>query len=198
MASGENLLAGKKKISGDKFSSSKILSSFKTIHRVKYFKRLEYPWQIFQWNNEILREDVARTTAGRRSQPLPHGNQCTDIENIFIDEGASINFSVINAATGPVYIGKNCEVMEGSMIRGPVALCEGATLKMGAKVYGASTVGPYCTGGGEIKNVVMQGYSNKAHDGYLGDSVIGRWCNLGAGTSNSNVKNTGGMVKMWN
>ena len=103
----------------------------------------------------------------------------------------------INASTGPVYIGKNAEVMEGCMIRGPFAMGEGACLKMGTKVYGATTLGPRCIVGGEIKNSVLFGYSNKAHDGYLGDSVIGEWCNLGAGTTNSNLKNTASEVKIW-
>jgi NDP-sugar pyrophosphorylase family protein len=140
----------------------------------------------------------ARITAGRSSQQLPKSNQYIDPENIFIERGAVVNFSIINAATGPVYIGKNCTIMEGCTIRGPVALCEGTVLKMGTKIYGATTLGPHCVGGGEIKNVVMQGYSNKAHEGYLGDAVIGKWCNLGAGTSNSNMKNTASLVKMWN
>ncbi|MDR0792944.1 MAG: glucose-1-phosphate thymidylyltransferase, partial [Chitinophagaceae bacterium] len=103
---------------------------------------------------------------------------------------------VINAVIGPVYIGKGATVMDGAIIRGPLALCEGAVLKAGAKIYGATTLGPYCSGGGEIKNSVLQNYSNKAHDGYLGDSVIGSWCNLGAGTTNSNLKNTAGDIYM--
>jgi UDP-N-acetylglucosamine diphosphorylase/glucosamine-1-phosphate N-acetyltransferase len=104
---------------------------------------------------------------------------------------------MLNASTGPIYIGKNAEVMEGCMIRGPFSLGEGSVLKMGSKVYGATSIGPHCIVGGEVKNSVLFGYSNKAHDGYLGDSVIGEWCNLGAGTSNSNLKNNAGEVKIW-
>ena len=118
-------------------------------------------------------------------------------DNIFLEEGAAVEHCFINAAAGPVYISKNAELMEGCMIRGPFAIGEGSVLKMGTKVYGATTIGSYCIAGGEIKNSIMMGFSNKAHDGYLGDSVLGEWCNLGAGTSNSNIKNTASMVKAW-
>ncbi len=161
-------------------------------------KILNHPSDIFKFNDWALRKDFELLTAGRRSQPISSTNQIITPENIFIEEGAVVECSILNASTGPVYIGKNATIMEGCIIRGPFALCEGATLKMGAKVYGATTIGPYCSAGGEIKNSVLMGYSNKAHDGYLGDSVIGEWCNLGAGTTNSNVKNTAGEVKMWN
>ncbi len=124
-------------------------------------------------------------------------NQLIYPENIFVEEGASVSHSILNATDGPIYIGKNAEIQEGSLIRGPFALCEGSRIKMGSKIYGATTIGPYCLAGGEIKNSILMSYSNKAHDGYLGDSVIGSWCNLGAGTSNSNLKNTAGIVKMW-
>lgn len=160
-------------------------------------KRINHPWQIFQLNDWAIRQDYDLIKAGRTSQPISSTNKTTAPENIFIEEGAKVEHSIINASTGPVYIGKNAEVMEGCSIRGPFAMCEGAVLKMGAKVYGATTLGPYCMGGGEIKNSVLTGYSNKAHDGYLGDSVLGEWCNLGAGTSNSNIKNTAGTVKLW-
>lgn len=161
-------------------------------------RSIQFPWDIFQHNDWAVRQDFELITAGRRSQPISATNQVIAPHHIFIEEGASVECSMINASTGPVYIGKNALVMEGCMIRGPVALCEGAVLKMGAKLYGATTIGPYCSAGGEIKNAVLFANSNKAHDGYLGDSVIGEWCNLGAGTSNSNVKNTAGEVKMWN
>ena len=160
-------------------------------------KQLNYPWQIFQYNDWALRADFELITSGRISQPVSATNKESGAGNIFIEEGAVIEHCIINASEGPVYIGKNAQVMEGCIIRGPFALCEGAVLKMGSKVYGATTIGPFCVAGGEIKNAVMFGYSNKAHDGYLGDSVIGEWCNLGAGTTNSNVKNTAGTVKVW-
>ena len=164
----------------------------------KPVSRLKTPLQIFQQNSEWLKNDFALLTINRLSAPIPTSNKITGGENIFMEEGAVIEHAIINASTGPVYIGKNAIVMEGSCIRGPFSLGEGSVLKMGTKIYGATTLGPFCTGGGEIKNVVMQGYSNKAHDGYLGDSVLGYWCNLGAGTSNSNIKNTAGVVKIWN
>jgi UDP-N-acetylglucosamine diphosphorylase / glucose-1-phosphate thymidylyltransferase / UDP-N-acetylgalactosamine diphosphorylase / glucosamine-1-phosphate N-acetyltransferase / galactosamine-1-phosphate N-acetyltransferase len=156
--------------------------------------RLQYPWQIFQLNDWAIRQDFALLTAGRRSKAIDATNRVTNKKNIFIEPGATISHSIINAETGPVYIGKNAIVQEGCMIRGPFVLGEGSLLKMGAKMYGATTLGPYCMGGGEIKNSILMGYSNKGHDGYLGDSVIGEWCNLGAGTSVSNIKNTGGEI----
>ena len=117
---------------------------------------------------------------------------------IFLEPGAVVEHSYLNASEGPIYIGRDALVMEGSMIRGPFALGEKSVVKMGAKIYGATSIGPGCVIGGEIKNSVIFGYSNKAHDGYLGDSVIGEWCNLGAGSTNSNMKNSGGSVKLWN
>lgn len=159
--------------------------------------RLTRPWHIFQLNAEALVDDFALLTAGRASQPIPSSVQAIAGENIFIEEGATLQHCILNASNGPIYIGKGAEVMEGSLIRGPFALCEGATVKLGTKIYGATTIGPYSLAGGEIKNSVIFGYSNKGHDGYLGDSVIGEWCNMGAGTSNSNLKNNAGEVNVW-
>ncbi len=161
-------------------------------------QRLTYPWHIFQLNDLALRSDFELLTKGRRSAPIPSTIQAISPESIFIEEGANLHHSILNASTGPIYIGRHTEIMEGSTIRGPFALCEGAVVKMGSRIYGATTIGPYCTVGGEIKNSVLFGYSNKGHDGYLGDSVIGMWCNLGAGVSNSNLKNNAGEVKVWN
>jgi len=160
-------------------------------------KILQYPWHIFQWNDWALREDFRLLTHGRFSVPIPESVQVANSTSIFIEPGAVLNHCLLNASTGPIYIGKNAEIMEGSLIRGPFALGEGAVVKMGAKIYGATTIGPFSMAGGEIKNSVFFGYSNKAHDGYLGDSVIGEWCNLGAGTSNSNIKNTASEVNVW-
>jgi UDP-N-acetylglucosamine diphosphorylase/glucosamine-1-phosphate N-acetyltransferase len=160
-------------------------------------KTIQYPWDIFQLNNWAIERDFELLTNNRKSQPISKTNSVIKSSRIFLEKGAKMEHCIINASTGPVYIGKNAEVMEGSYIRGPLAVCEGAVLKMGSKVYGATTLGPYCIGGGEIKNSVLFGYSNKAHDGYLGDSVIGEWCNLGAGTTNSNLKNNAGPVKVW-
>jgi UDP-N-acetylglucosamine diphosphorylase/glucosamine-1-phosphate N-acetyltransferase len=159
-------------------------------------KALQYPWEIFQWNQDEIEQDFELLTKKRKSQTIPGTNVVIKPSNIFIEKGAKVEYSVLNASTGAIYIGKNAEVMEGCMIRGPFALGEHAVLKMGSKVYGATSIGPYCVAAGEIKNSVLFGYSNKAHDGYLGDSVIGEWCNLGAGTSNSNLKNNAGEVRV--
>jgi UDP-N-acetylglucosamine diphosphorylase/glucosamine-1-phosphate N-acetyltransferase len=161
-------------------------------------KIVQFPWHIFLWNDWALRQDYELVTAGRQSAPLSPTVQTVNGGNIFVEPGAVLSHCIINAEHGPVYIGKNAVVMEGAAIRGPFALCEGSVVKMGSKIYGATTVGPYSVVGGEIKNSVIFGYSNKAHDGYLGDSVIGEWCNLGAGTSNSNLKNNAGEVKIYN
>lgn len=160
-------------------------------------KVIHYPWDIFQLNDWAIREDFALLTQKRKSQSVSRTNKVINQKDIFIEKGAKVENCILNASAGPIYIGKNAEVMDGSMIRGPFALGEHAVLKMGAKVYGATSIGPYCTAAGEIKNSVMFGYSNKAHDGYLGDSVIGEWCNMGAGTTNSNMKNNAGTVKLW-
>ena len=159
---------------------------------------VQYPWNIFGWNDWAIREDFILLTHDRITHPIPKSVITINPREIFIEEGAIIGHCTLNASTGPIYIGRNAEIMEGSCIRGPFALCEGATVKMGARIYGATTIGPYSIAGGEIKNSVIFGYSNKAHDGYLGDAVIGEWCNIGAGSSNSNLKNNAQPVKVWN
>lgn len=159
---------------------------------------IKHIWDLFMLNDEALRRDFAILTAGRKSQPL--SDTCTligDPANLFIEEGATIEAANINVKNGPVYIGRDAEVMEGACLRGPIALCEHAVVNMGGKIYGATTLGPYCKVGGELNNVVMTGYSNKAHDGFLGNAVIGEWCNLGAGCTASNLKNTYGTIKLW-
>jgi UDP-N-acetylglucosamine diphosphorylase / glucose-1-phosphate thymidylyltransferase / UDP-N-acetylgalactosamine diphosphorylase / glucosamine-1-phosphate N-acetyltransferase / galactosamine-1-phosphate N-acetyltransferase len=156
--------------------------------------RLESSADLVRHNGAAIREDFKLITHGRQSAPIPPGVQVTGAHQVFIEPGAIINPCFINAETGPVYIGRNAEILEGVCIRGPVAICEGAVIKMGTRIYGATTIGPFCLAGGEIKNSIMTTYSNKAHDGYLGDAVLGEWCNLGAGTSNSNIKNTAGNV----
>ena len=158
-------------------------------------KVIAYPWDIFKHNDWALRKDFELITKGRNSQDISTSNKTINSAEIFIEPGANVDHCILNATDGPIYIGKNAVVMEGSLLRGPIAICEGAVVKMGTKIYGATTIGPFCTVGGEIKNSVLFAYSNKAHDGYLGDSVLGEWCNLGAGTSNSNLKNTAGEIK---
>ena len=160
-------------------------------------KIIRHPWDIFLLNDFALRNDFDLMTKNRVTQPISGTNQTINPQNIFIEDGAEVECSILNAAAGPIYIGKNAVIMEGSMIRGPFSLGENSSVKMGSKIYGATTIGPNCVAGGEIKNSVLFGNSNKAHDGYLGDSVLGEWCNLGAGTSNSNVKNTGGAVSYY-
>lgn len=155
-------------------------------------------WDIFQKNDQALRADFALVTEDRISEPIPANVNVIAPENVFIEEGAKLAFVTLNASTGPIYIGKDTEIMEGSIIRGPFALCEGAQVKLGTKIYGATTVGPECRVGGEVNNSVMFGYSNKGHDGFLGNSVLGEWCNLGADTNNSNLKNNYAPVKLWN
>ncbi len=159
---------------------------------------LQYPFQITQWNDTAIREDFLMITTNRFSQPVSTTNSVISPENIFIEEGAVVEHCILNASTGPVYIGKKCLLMEGSMIRGPFAMLDHAVVKMGSKIYGATTVGKHCTAGGEIKNAMFFDYSSKAHGGYIGDAVIGEWCNVGAGASCSNIKNTAGEVKIWN
>ena len=160
-------------------------------------KSLRFPWDIFQLNDYAIREDFKLLTEKRKSQKISKSNSVIKAGSIFIEKGADVENCFLNASTGPIYIGKDSLIMEGSAIRGPFACGEGAVIKMNSKIYGATTIGPYCTAGGEIKNSVFFAYSNKAHDGYIGDSVIGEWCNLGAGTSNSNIKNNASIVKVW-
>ncbi|MDR6846571.1 GlmU family protein [Flavobacterium granuli] len=158
---------------------------------------IENTWDIFSKNDVAIREDFEFLTADRKSQSIPKSVNVIAPENIFIEEGAKLEFVTLNASNGPIYIGRDSEIMEGSIIRGPFALCENAQVKMGAKVYGATTVGPYSRIGGEVKNSVLFAYSNKGHDGFLGDSVLGEWCNIGADSNNSNLKNNYEEVKLW-
>jgi UDP-N-acetylglucosamine diphosphorylase/glucosamine-1-phosphate N-acetyltransferase len=159
--------------------------------------KLEHTWDIFAKNDAALREDFELITEDRKSQPIPKSVNVIYPENIFIEEGAKLEFVTLNASTGPIYIGKNAEIMEGSVIRGPFALCEEAQVKLATKVYGATTIGPHCRIGGEVNNSVLFGYSNKGHDGFLGNSVLGEWCNMGADSNNSNLKNNYEEVRLW-
>jgi UDP-N-acetylglucosamine diphosphorylase/glucosamine-1-phosphate N-acetyltransferase len=152
---------------------------------------------ILCFNLSEIKKDFDLITKGRVSVPISPTNKLTG-SAVFVEPGAVVEHCYLNASEGPIYIGRDALVMEGSMIRGPFALGEKSVVKMGAKIYGATSIGPACVAGGEIKNSVIFGYSNKAHDGYLGDSIIGEWCNLGAGSTNSNMKNSGGSVRLWN
>lgn len=160
---------------------------------------IEQLYDIFLLNGNQIKADFERITAGRTSQPLPATNTVIgDPSLIFIEEGAHVEGAFINTTKGPVYIGADAEIMEGSMLRGPIALCKHATVNMGTKIYPDTTVGPYCKVGGELNNVVFLGYSNKAHDGFLGNAVIGEWCNIGAGAVASNLKNDYTKIRLWN
>lgn len=159
--------------------------------------QIENTWDIFSKNDRAIREDFELLTADRVSQPIPKSVNVIAPENIFIEAGAKLEFVTLNAATGPIYIGTNAEIMEGSVIRGPFALCESGRVKLATKVYGATTVGPHSVIGGEVNNSVLFGYSNKGHDGFLGNSVLGEWCNIGADSNNSNLKNNYEEVRLW-
>ena len=169
-----------------------------TINYTDSFDSIDRPYHIFALNGKEIIQDFARITGGRSSSNLSSSNRAFGIHPIFIEEGAKVECATLNSNDGPIYIGKNAEIMEGSLVRGPFAMCEGAVLKMGTKVYSSTTLGPYCVAGGEISNVVFWGYSNKGHDGFLGNAVLGEWCNIGADTNASNLKNTYDEVKVWN
>ncbi len=159
--------------------------------------RIEHSWDIFSKNHEAIERDFELLTKGRKSQPLAASVFAVNPDRIFVEEGATLPLCSLNATDGPIYIGKNAEIMEGCTVRGPFALCENATLKMGAKIYSGTTIGPHCKVGGEVNNSVLFGYSNKGHDGFLGNSVLGEWCNIGADSNNSNLKNNYAEVRLW-
>ncbi|MFP4025903.1 MAG: GlmU family protein [Thiohalospira sp.] len=206
----QNLDQGKALVANNKLLAVKIdqnkiqdFNSFQTENFEKEnfssdFISIEWPWDIFKLNEVNIKADFGLITKNRKSQQISKSNNFLAEENIFIEEGAKVEFATLNASSGPIYIGKEAEIMEGSIVRGPFALCEHAVLKMAAKIYGPTTIGPYSKIGGEINNSVILGYSNKAHDGFLGNSVIGEWCNLGADTNNSNLKNNYAEVRLWN
>jgi len=154
--------------------------------------------QLLSLHAKWIERDLEWVKAKRKSQAIDSSNKLVHPENIFIEEGATVLCSNLNASEGPIYIGKDAIVMEGTSIRGPFVLGQKGVVKMNASIYGATTIGPYCLAGGEIKNSILMGFSNKGHEGYLGDSIIGYWCNIGAGTCNSNLKNTAGIIQMWN
>ncbi|MDR1974802.1 MAG: GlmU family protein [Bacteroidales bacterium] len=153
---------------------------------------------IFLQNGNQIRKDIAILSLGKISQKLSDTNRVIGAENIFVEKNVKAENAIFNAEEGPIYIGKDVHIMDGAIIRGPVALCDSALVRMGARVYNDTTIGPFCKVGGEIQNTVFIGYSNKAHDGYLGNSVIGEWCNIGAGTNSSNLKNDYSEVRIWN
>lgn len=184
----------------DNLIEDKDIEELKGIDMAKYEKYLHLiskPYDIFVQNGKEIAKDYKILTYNKTSYPISYHNYPIEPDDIFISETAEVTFSSLNATDGPIYIGPGAKVMEGSHIRGPFALCENSVVKMGTKVYGGTTIGPYSKVGGEVNNVVMQGYSNKGHDGFLGNSVLGEWCNLGADTNCSNLKNNYAEVKVW-
>lgn len=160
---------------------------------------INFPYDIFLNNGAAIRDDFERIAEGRLSQPLSTTNTLIGpADRLFIEEGASVEGAVLNTTVGPIYIGREATVMEGACVRGPLAVCEHATITMGARIYGDTTIGPWCKVGGEVNNVVFHSYSNKAHDGFLGNAVIGQWCNMGAGSTASNLKNDYTPIRLWN
>ena len=158
---------------------------------------IEHTWDIFSKNEEAIQQDFELLTKGKQSEKISNTVNVINPKSVFVEKGAQIEYATLNASSGPIYIGKDAIIMEGSLVRGPLALCEKAVLKMGAKIYGPTTIGPHCKVGGELTNIVLFGYSNKGHDGFLGNSVIGEWCNIGADSNNSNLKNNYAEVKLW-
>jgi len=171
--------------------------NFEAIEFENEILKIEHTWDIFSKNGEAIIDDFELITKSRKSEPIPTSIHTVNPEHIFVEKGAKVSFSSLNASSGPIYIGRDSEIMEGSLVRGPFALCHNSALKLGAKIYGPTTVGPYSKVGGEVNNSVIFGYSNKGHDGFLGNSVLGEWCNLGADTNNSNLKNNYAEVRLW-
>ncbi len=159
---------------------------------------IDFPWKIFSLNGQEIEADYQLLTTGRQSEKLSKTVNIIQPEKVFIEEGFKGEYFTLNASSGPIYLGADTEIMEGSVIRGPFALCDHSTIKLVTKIYGPTTIGPHCKAGGEINNSILQGYSNKGHDGFLGNSVIGEWCNIGADTNVSNLKNNYTNVKLWN
>lgn len=184
------------RINMEKFSLNQIEKMTDIHEGVLMFKQ---PTDLFSFNEKAIDFDFELLTKGRVSEELSATNGFLgDANDLFIEKGANVEFSTLNTKTGKIYIGKNAEVMEGCNLRGPIALCDDSKFNLGAKIYGATTIGPHCKVGGEVNNIVIFGYSNKGHDGFVGNSVIGEWCNLGADTNSSNLKNNYAEVKLWN
>ena len=173
-------------------------SSYRALNFEDDILRVVNTWDIFEKNGEALQADFELITAGRQTAPISASNRVMHPERIFLEEGAKVEHSILNATEGPIYLGKHAEIWEGAMIRGAFALCEHATVKMGAKIYGATTIGPHGKVCGEVSNSVIFGYSSKGHEGYLGNAVLGEWCNIGADSNNSNLKNNYAKVRLWN
>lgn len=210
LSKGQRLISGNiviaALVSADEISEKKFLSDkFKSVQTKNPFVKINHPSDIFTKNGEALEADFKLITYKRKSQTLSKSNKLISFSpsgragvGFFIEKGAKVECAILNSTSGSIYIGKDAEIMEGSVVRGGFALCEHSTLKLSAKIYGPTTIGPHCKVGGEVNNSVIFGFSNKAHDGFLGNSIVGEWCNLGADTNNSNLKNNYEEVKLWN
>lgn len=198
---GEKLLQGSQLLaarSSQPLAQREALESFEERQTKVPVLIIKHLWDLFEMNDEVLRQDYADLTRNRSSQPLPEGVTCIG-NDCFLEEGARVGAgTILNTESGPIYLGRDTEVMEGCLIRGPFALSQGAVLKMGAKIYGATSIGQGSKVGGELNNVLFFPNSNRSHDGFLGNSVIGEWCNLGADTNCSNLKNNYDIIKIWN
>lgn len=205
LSPGEAILDGENPVAFLGSLHSYINKEWKTVSYPGKIRLIKFTFDVFLFNPSIIAEDFRRLTGGRTSQPCSDSNRMlgpivneNGEPNLFIEEGATVEGAIINLKNGPVYIGRNAEIMEGSCVRGPLALCDNAKIRMGAKIYGGCTFGPFCKVGGEIDNSVLFAFSNKAHDGYLGNAVVGEWCNIGAGVNASNLKNDYTKIRIWN
>jgi UDP-N-acetylglucosamine diphosphorylase/glucosamine-1-phosphate N-acetyltransferase len=174
-----------------------VLASFKQVESQVEFNQIENTWDIFKLNDLEIKADLGLLKE-KSKFVTPSATNTIIGDEVYIEEGAIVECAILNSTTGPIYVASGAEIMEGSVVRGSLAMLKGSVLKLGTKIYGATTLGPYTKVGGEVNNSVFQGYSNKGHDGFLGNSVIGEWCNLGADTNNSNLKNNYSNVKVWN
>ncbi len=197
LVSGETLIAHRVPADDVDNMDSELLEEVEPKHTQSQINKLFHLWDILVLNERQILADYDLITKNRESQPVPQHVKVINPENVFIEEGARLDLAMINASMGPVYIGKNAHVMDGAMLRGPVGVGEGSVIRMGAKIYGGSAIGPHCKVGGEMEASVIFGYSNKAHEGYLGHSVIGEWCNIGADTNTSNLKINYDQIRLW-
>ena len=172
------------------------LAEYKVVETKASFLQVENVWDLFKLNGEAIKADIELIKSEKTFVNPSETNQILG-DDIYMEEGAKAECAIFNTTSGPIYIAKGAEIMEGSILRGPIAVCENGVVKLGAKIYGATTIGPYSKVGGEVNNCMIQGYSNKGHDGFLGNAVLGEWCNLGADTNNSNLKNNYAEVRLW-
>lgn len=174
------------------------LSGRETVSYDGDLMKICHPWDIFSLNDKQIKADLELLMKEKPSYTIDgEGMSTWGAYPLYAEPGARVDHALIDTSEGPVYLGRNSRIMPGSLVKGPLALCEGSIIKMGAKIYGGNTFGPYCKVAGEVESTVMLGYSNKAHDGFIGDAVIGEWCNLGAGTNCSNLKNDYSQVRVW-